>query len=78
MSINHRDVPDLKVMSPQVDAKQRIDQLKAKTKMTLKLVDTIQRLKIGYYFQEDTSEILEKLKQSLPDDDDIHIAALCF
>nr|GEU98720.1 probable terpene synthase 11 [Tanacetum cinerariifolium] len=90
MSINQDyrgDLPDFEVISPQVDAKERIDELKemarrvlmttSDTKMTLKLVDTIQRLNIGYYFREDISEILEKLKQSLSHDE-LHIAALCF
>ncbi|KAK1418494.1 hypothetical protein QVD17_27639 [Tagetes erecta] len=77
----------MKVIPPQVDVNKRIDELKENTRralmmvsdptMTLKLIDTIQRLGVGYHFQEDINTMLEKLTQVLPDDD-LYTMALNF
>nr|QFQ50298.1 geraniol synthase [Atractylodes lancea] len=74
--------------NPQVDVNSRIDELKEKTTRvlmstnsdpttTMKLIDTIQRLGIGYVFEEEIHEILEKLTQGLLDDS-LYTVALRF
>ncbi|XP_076904292.1 monoterpene synthase TPS4, chloroplastic-like isoform X2 [Bidens hawaiensis] len=75
------------IISPQVDANKRMHELKENTrralmmtsdpKMTLKLIDTIQRLGVGYCFEEEIKNILENLTQVLPDDD-LYTVALNF
>ncbi|XP_076939799.1 monoterpene synthase TPS4, chloroplastic-like isoform X2 [Bidens hawaiensis] len=75
------------IILPQVDANKRIHELKEHTrrtlmmtsdpKMTLKLIDTIQRLGVGYCFEEEIKNILENLRQVLPDDD-LYTVALNF
>ncbi|KAM0058751.1 putative geranyl diphosphate diphosphatase [Helianthus debilis subsp. tardiflorus] len=44
--------------------------------MTLQLIDTIQRLGVGYYFQDEINNMLEKLTKVLPDDDLYTVAQL--
>nr|XP_043633108.1 probable terpene synthase 11 [Erigeron canadensis] len=72
-----------------VDANNKIKKLKENTRrvlmmssdpiMTMKLIDTIQRLGFGYYFKEEIDEILSSLPHLLPDDDDdLFTIALCF
>ncbi|KAM0058767.1 putative geranyl diphosphate diphosphatase [Helianthus debilis subsp. tardiflorus] len=45
--------------------------------MTLQLIDTIQRLGVGYYFQDEINNMLEKLTKVLPDDN-LYTVALLF
>ncbi|KAI7756812.1 hypothetical protein M8C21_028788 [Ambrosia artemisiifolia] len=77
----------MKEISQRVDVNKRMDELRENTKRalmitsdpkrTLNLIDTIQRLGIGYCFKEEINNILENLTQVLPDDD-LYTVALNF
>nr|QYL01199.1 terpene synthase 9 [Stevia rebaudiana] len=82
------DHHEMKVILPRVDQfNNRIDELKEYTRkalimssnptVTLNLIDTIQRLGVGYYFKEEIKNILEEIKQVLPEDD-LYTVALHF
>ncbi|KAI3795900.1 hypothetical protein L1987_38560 [Smallanthus sonchifolius] len=81
------DHQGMKVTPSQVDENNRIEELKDYTRRaltmtsdpttTLKLIDKIQRLGVGYYFQEEINNMLEKLTQVLPKDD-LYTVALNF
>nr|XP_043632696.1 probable terpene synthase 11 isoform X2 [Erigeron canadensis] len=79
---------ELKVIQPHVDVN-KINELKEITRrlltmtsdptlMTMKLIDTIQRLGLGYYFKEEIDEILKSVSHLLLDDDGLYATALCF
>ncbi|KAI7756810.1 LOW QUALITY PROTEIN: hypothetical protein M8C21_028786 [Ambrosia artemisiifolia] len=77
----------MKVIPQRVDVSKRMDELRENTKralmvtsdpkMTLNLIDTIQRLGIGHCFKEEINNILEDLTQVLSDDD-LYTVALNF
>lgn len=52
----------------------------ATTTDTLKLIDTLQRLGIGYHFEEDINALLERFSDgpNLLDEEDLFTTALCF
>ncbi|KAJ0467252.1 putative geranyl diphosphate diphosphatase [Helianthus annuus] len=81
------DHSGMMVIPPHVDVNNRIEELKEYTRralmntsdstMTLKLIDTIQRLGVGYYYEEEIKKILKKLTHVLPKDD-LYTVALHF
>nr|XP_043637123.1 probable terpene synthase 11 [Erigeron canadensis] len=80
---------EFKVISPYVDAKNKLHELKEYTRRallmisdpakTMKLIDAIQRLGVGHYFEEEINTVLiNKLPTHVLPDEDLYTTALLF